>query len=171
MLHSVAVVVNARLLGDLFFLDLKGPQNPKGALTAKELYKHLLNVRVWGFNNNDPGLAFLRRIWAQEGATALTDTTKAHIRKDLASGVCACVKRWCSQSNHLKPGSLRWYGRHVVRELFARGQSTGEITDIMWLTALAGVGVPVGVVSSSSANERCNNIANRHSLLKCFNSI
>jgi hypothetical protein len=135
-------------LGDLFYLDLKGPQNPKGSLTVKELYKHLLNVRVWGFNNNDPGLAFLRRVWAQEGAIILTDSTKSTVRGVLPDGFCMCVKRLCGQQkNHIKLGSLRWYGQHIVRQLFANGHSVKEAADIMWLTALAGVGVPVGLVT------------------------
>jgi hypothetical protein len=152
-MKSIAIPVNARLLGDLFYLDLKGPQNPKGSLSAKELYRHLLNVRVWGFNNNDPGLAFLRRIWAQEGATVLTNTTKSKVRGVLAGGVCGYVKHWWGK-NHIKSGSLRWYGQHIVRQLFARGQSVREAADIMWLTALAGVGVPVGLVSIAYIESR-----------------
>jgi len=137
--------VNAKLLGDLFYLDLKGPQNPAGTLVAKELYQHLLNVRIWGFNNNDPGLAFKRRIWAQEGATVLTSTTKSTVKDVLAGGLCAGIKRF-RHKNDIKEGSLRWYGQHVVRQLASNGLSVKEVADIMWLTALAGVGVPVGLV-------------------------
>jgi hypothetical protein len=147
-MFSIAIPVNARLLGDLFYLDLKGTQHPHGTLTAKELYRHLLNVRVWGFNNNDPGLAFLRRIWAQEGATVLTKTTKSNVRDVVAGGLCIRAKRIYERyKNHIKPGSLRWYGQHVVRQLHASGLSTKEVAEIMWLTAVAGVGVPVSLVS------------------------
>ncbi len=149
--YSIAIPVNARMIGDLFYLDVKGPQNLTGALTAKEVYKHLTNVRVWGFNNNDPGLAFLRRIWAQEGATVLTKTTEANVKDLLASGLVHATKRvFGHHHNHVKSGSLRWYGQHIVRQLSGNGLSSKEITEIMWLTAVAGVGVPVGLVSSSS---------------------
>jgi hypothetical protein len=126
-------------------LDLKGSQNPKGTLTTKELYEHLLNVRIWGFNNNDPGLAFQRRIRAQEGATVLTATTRSTVKDVLAIGLRAGLKRlW--HRNDVKEGSLRWYGQHVIRQLASNGLSVKEVADIMWLTALAGVGVPVSLV-------------------------
>jgi hypothetical protein len=126
-------------------LDLKGSQNPNGTLATKDLYKHLLNVRIWGFNNNDPSLAFQRRIRAQEGATALTTTTNSTVRDVLAVGLCAGVKR-LRHRNDIKEGSLRWYGRHIVHQLASNGLSVKEVADIMWLTALAGVGIPVSLV-------------------------
>ncbi len=134
-------------------MDLKGSQNPKGTLTTKKLYKHLLNVRIWGFNNNDPGLAFQRRIWAQEGATALTTTTKSTVKDVLAIGLCAGLNR-LRHRNDIKEGSLRWYGQHVVRQLASNGLSIKEVADIMWLTALAGVGVPVGLVLTISPSTK-----------------
>jgi hypothetical protein len=134
-------------------LDLKGSQNPKGTLTTKKLYKHLLNVRIWGFNNNDPGLAFQRRIWAQEGATALTTTTKSTVKDVLAIGLCTGLNR-LRHRNDIKEGSLRWYGQHVVRQLASNGLSIKEVADIMWLTALAGVGVPVGLVLTISPSTK-----------------
>ncbi|KAH8587872.1 prostaglandin G/H synthase 2/cyclooxygenase 2, pgh2/cox2 [Bisporella sp. PMI_857] len=146
IIRDIAIPVNARLIGDLFYLDLKGPQNPNGALTTKELYKHLLNVRTWGFNNNDPALAFLRRIWAQEGATVLTNTTRSNVRGVVASRLYMGSKRLFGRyRNHIKLGSLRWYGQHVVRQLSANGISSKEVAETMWLTAVAGIGVPVGL--------------------------
>lgn len=142
------------LLADLFSLDLKGPQNPKGSLSMPDLYKHLLNVRIWGFNNNDPGLAFCRRMWAQDAATVLTSSTKAVIERAIYGEPLTLLEKGkalvfgpSAQTNAVQLGSLRWYGQHIVRELMKSGQTIDEATDLMWLTALAGVGVIVGLVS------------------------
>lgn len=50
-----------------------------------------------------------------------------------------------------KEGSLRWYGHHVVKELLSAGKTVEQVSDISWLTALAGVGVVVSLVSIGSA--------------------
>jgi hypothetical protein len=142
------------LLADLFSLDLKSNQNPTGSLSIPELYKHLLNVRIWGFNNNDPGLAFCRRMWAQDAATVLTKSTKQAIERSLHLEPLSLIEKIKSvaigpvKKDFTQLGSLRWFGQHIVRELLANGQSVDEATDMMWLTALAGVGVPVGMVSN-----------------------
>ncbi|KAH7407996.1 heme peroxidase [Cadophora sp. MPI-SDFR-AT-0126] len=146
VIRDIAIPACSRLIGDLFYLDLKGLQNPHGTLTTKELYKHLLNVRVWGFNNNDPGLAFIRRILAQEGASVLTKTTKASVKKAVTNGLYTNLSTLLKgRQNHIKLGSLRWYGQHIVRQLSANGLSCDEIAEIMWLTGVAGVGVPVSL--------------------------
>lgn len=145
---SIAIPACSRLIGDLFYLDLHGPQNPHGTLTTKDLYKHLLNVRVWGFNNNDPGLAFIRRILAQEGATVLTKTTQASVKEATTNGMYTTARNILKRRrNHINLGSLRWYGQHIVRQLSANGLSCDEVAEIMWLTGVAGVGVPVSLVS------------------------
>ncbi|KAK0106849.1 hypothetical protein ONS95_003571 [Cadophora gregata] len=146
IIRDIAIPACSRLIGDLFYLDLQGPQNPHGALSAKELYKHLLNVRVWGFNNNDSGLAFIRRILAQEGATILTKTTKASVKRAVTGGLCKTLTTVLKgDRKHIKLGSLRWYGQHIVRQLSANGLSCDEVAEIMWLTGVAGVGVPVSL--------------------------
>ncbi|KAG4442109.1 hypothetical protein IFR05_002395 [Cadophora sp. M221] len=146
IIRDIAIPACSRLIGDLFYLDLQGPQNPHGTLTTKDMYKHLLNVRVWGFNNNDPGLAFIRRILAQEGATILTKTTQASVKEATTNGMYTTAKNILKRRrNHINLGSLRWYGQHIVRQLFANGLSCEEVAEIMWLTGVAGVGVPVSL--------------------------
>lgn len=39
LLPSVAIPVNARLLADLFSLDIRSQENPKGTLSISEVYK------------------------------------------------------------------------------------------------------------------------------------
>lgn len=138
------------MLASLFNLDLKSSDNPLGTLSIADLYKHLLNVRIWGFNNNDPGMAWRRRAWATEGATVLTKTTKAMIDAIPSNGndwgILGWLLGWKTRDNRAKEGSLGWYGRQVAKELMAAGKTSSETADICWLTALAGVGVPVGVV-------------------------
>ncbi|KAH9213934.1 heme peroxidase [Leptodontidium sp. 2 PMI_412] len=146
IIRDIAIPACSRLIGDLFYLDLHGPQNPHGTLTTKDLYKHLLNVRVWGFNNNDPGLAFIRRILAQEGATVLTKTTQASVKEATTNGMYTTARNILKRRrNHINLGSLRWYGQRIVRQLSANGLSCDEVAEIMWLTGVAGVGVPVSL--------------------------
>jgi hypothetical protein len=139
------------MLASLFNLDLKSNDNPLGTLSIADLYKHLLNVRIWGFNNNDTGMAWRRRAWASEGAAVLTKTTKAMIdaipNNGNKWGLLGWVLGWKTRDRQAKEGSLGWYGRQVAKELMEAGKTSAETADICWLTALAGVGVPVGVVS------------------------
>lgn len=152
---SVAISVNARMLGDLFCLDLNTDENPRGEHSTAELYKYLLDVRVWGFNNNDPGLAWNRRRYAQEAAVILSKSTEKLLAKVRAEKLprafvdkLKSILPWqeADKSHVPKQGSLRWYGTYVVSELFEAGKTVKEVSDIMWLTALAGVGVNVALV-------------------------
>ena len=141
--------MNAKVLADVFQLDLKSADNPKGSLGISDLYRHLLNVRIWGFNNNDPGMAWRRRAWAQEGADVLTKTTKEvvdGINLETKTGLAWLFSRWPTRPNKAKAGTLASYGREFVKELLGAGKTVEEASEICWLTALAGVGVPVGVV-------------------------
>ncbi|KAI9690830.1 MAG: hypothetical protein M1822_008449 [Bathelium mastoideum] len=149
ILRDVAIPVNAHMLASLFCLDLKSQENPLGSLTIADLYKHLINVRIWGFNNNDPGMAWRRRAWAQEGAAVLTKTTRTMIEGIAVESGRKGLLRWLfgrsPRPSRTKAGSLAWYGCHVAEELMAAGKTENEVADIFWLTALAGVGVPVNV--------------------------
>ncbi|KAF2150654.1 heme peroxidase [Myriangium duriaei CBS 260.36] len=149
IIRDIAIPVNTHMLASLFNLDLKSNDNPLGTLSIAELYKHLLNVRIWGFNNNDPGMAWRRRAWATEGAVVLTKTTKEVIdaigNNGNRWGLFGWLLGWKTRAHQAKEGSLGWYGRQIAKELMAAGKSPSETADIMWLTALAGVGVPVGV--------------------------
>lgn len=151
---SVAIPLNARILADIFLLDLQTKENPDGSLNTSTLYKHLVNVRIWGFNNNDVGLAWRRRMWAREGALALTQstmTTVEGITRDAYSSTLLgfFFGRRSTRPSWAQAGSLRHYGAQVVRKLLEAGKTPAQVADICWLTALAGVGVPVGVVSTA----------------------
>ncbi|KAL2006622.1 hypothetical protein VTN00DRAFT_9290 [Thermoascus crustaceus] len=160
IIRDVAIPLNTRLLADLFSMDLKTPENPNGSLNTATLYKYLMDVRVWGFSNNDPALAWKRRMAAREGAEALTETTlkliKATPRETAAKGITSGIKGLASKvpvvgglfkggSNSSTTGSLRWYGYNVVRELIAAGKSPEETAEICWATALGGVGASISV--------------------------
>lgn len=166
----------------MFSLDLKTPENQNGSLNAATLYEHLLNVRTFGFNNNDPALALQRRKTAREGAEVLTETTRKVVSsspKSLTGGHKGIISKVTGTvtgavtgvASHIplvggffkKPakggqattGSLRWYGQNVVRELIANGKSPEEAAEISWLSAVAGVGAPVGVVRVSHSGFAC----------------
>lgn len=159
-------------MADLFCLDLKTDENSGGTLNTAQLYKHLIDVRIFGFNNNDPALALQRRNEARESAEILTDTTRkaisggsgllggGHGILSKATGaitgaassimskipIIGGIVKKVGKKTQAETGSLRWYGQNVVKEIIAAGKSTEEAADICWLTAVGGVGVPIGVV-------------------------
>ena len=161
-------------MADLFCLDLKTDENKGGSLRTAELYKHLMSVRTFGFNNFDPALALPRRNDAREGSKVLTETTLkviSHGSSSIGSGdgvipkvtgaISDAATRITSKipiigglvtrvgkKSQAETGSLRWYGQNVVKELVAAGKSPEEAADICWLTAVAGVGAPIGMVRS-----------------------
>jgi len=149
IIKDVAIPVNATIIADLFALDLNSPENPTGTLSTAEMYKHLTNVRTWGFNNNDPAMAFRRRLWARESVQVLGKST-GPIVKRLAAGRPGLLTRvinffWPPPEKSVKEGSLRWYGQHVIQELLARGTTVDEAVNIALSTAYAGIAAPVGV--------------------------
>lgn len=159
-------------MADLFCLDLKTDDNDGGSLSTAELYKYLIDVRIFGFNNNDPALALQRRNEARKGAEVLTDTTLKVISSSsnpISSGhgilskatgaitgaatgiaskipVIGGIVKKAGKNAEADTGSLRWYGQNVVKEIIATGKSPEEAADICWLTAVGGVGAPIGVV-------------------------
>lgn len=166
--------MNTRLLADLFSLDLKTDENEKGSYDTATLYTHLLSVRTFGFNNSDPAIALNRRKEAREGAESLTETTlnvvngspksivdapKGIISKatgavtGAVTGVASHIPivgglfKHKGKTANTSTGSLRWYGQNVVREIIAAGSSPEETAEICWLSAVAGVGAPIGLVS------------------------
>ena len=148
--------MNTRLLADLFALDLKTRENKGGSLSGATLYKHLLDVRTFVFNNNDPALALQRRDAAREGVEALTETGLKVISDGGSRSLLSRIPLigWLfgpKKAQRSKPtvGSLRWYGQNVMREIIAAGKSPEETVDISWLTAVGGVGAPIGVVCLS----------------------
>ena len=151
IIRDVAIPLNTQLLADLFYLDLRTDENPDGKLSTAELYKHLLNVRIWGANNTDPAEAWGRRRRAQEGAKILTDTTRKLVNEVSASrglglGVVSALSNVVGPKSYLKKNSLRSCGLKLVETLLAQGESADRITDTMWLNAFGAVGVAVTTV-------------------------
>ncbi len=151
---SLAIPVNARVLADIFSLDLNGEENPKGVHNEAEIYRYLLDIRVWGFVNNDPALAWNRRRWATEAATILSESTQKVVSRiqaeRLPKGIfdkLQSILPWQNDGAKTKQGSMRWYGSYVVSEFLSAGKSVKDVSDILWLTAVGGVGVVVSLVS------------------------
>lgn len=152
LIRDVAIPLNARLLADMFCFDLKSDENPDGVLSATDLYNHLLNVRIWGVNNNDPGQAWNRRRRAQEGAQVITDTTRQLVDevvrgRGIGLGIASALSNPLSRKANLKKDSLRSCGYKLVDELLAQGNSAERVTDNLWLCAFGGIGAPVTAVS------------------------
>ncbi|KAK8256469.1 hypothetical protein IWZ00DRAFT_541955 [Phyllosticta capitalensis] len=158
IIRDVAIPVLTRILADLFTLDLRTEENPKGTLGTAALYKALMDVRTFGFNDNDPAMSWRRRNWAREGATLLTETTVKSIQESSQSpGLFGKIGDSVNDAASKLPiigslvkkpsasGSLRWYGSNVVREIIAAGKNLEETADICWLTGVAGVGAPISM--------------------------
>ncbi|KAI0508307.1 heme peroxidase [Xylaria bambusicola] len=158
IIRDIAIPLNARLLSDLFYFDLKSEENPDGVLSETQFYTHLLNIRIWGVNNNDPAQAWNRRRRAQEGAQVITDTTRKLVDevvrgRGLGLGIASAISNNFSRKAYLKKGSLRSCGYQIIDELLAQGNSAERVTDNLWLTAFGGIGAPVTTVSSSPNQE------------------
>lgn len=166
IIRDFAIPLNAQLLSDIFYFDLRTDENKKGSLSNAELYKHLLNIRVWGVNNNDPAMAWNRRRWAQEGAAIMAKTGRTLV-EDVAGekrgpGFAGHIvnlfsDKYRPRSAGIKQGSLRSCGHKIVQGFLAKGVSPEQTADICWLTAFGGIGVPVTTVSlfkKSSGNVR-----------------
>jgi linoleate 10R-lipoxygenase len=147
-IRDVAIPLNARLLADMFYFDLKSDENPDGVLGTAELYQHLLDIRIWGVNNNDPAQAWARRRRAQEAAKVMSDTTRKLVEevvraRGLGLGISSALSNTFSRKVHLKKDSLRSCGYKLVDEFLAQGNSAERVTDNLWLLAFGGSGVPV----------------------------
>ncbi|KAK5988421.1 Psi-producing oxygenase A [Cladobotryum mycophilum] len=148
IIRDVAIPLNTQLLADLFYFDLRTDENPDGVLGTAELYRYLLDIRIWGVNNNDPGQAWNRRRRAQEGAKVVMDTTRKLVDevsagRGLGLGIASAISSKIGRKANLKKDSLRSCGFKIVEELLAQGNSAEKTTDNLWLTAFGGVGVPV----------------------------
>ncbi|GME60286.1 putative prostaglandin g h synthase 2 cyclooxygenase pgh2 cox2 [Neofusicoccum parvum] len=159
IVRDVAIPLNTRLIADLWCQDLLTDENPKGTLTTPALYKYLMDVRTFGFNNHDPALAWRRRLWARQAAEAIIPsaikavkegTASPHLLGRLGSGIKSGFAKLPLVGRLVKPahkeaGSLRWYGNGVAKELMAAGKTVEETADICWLSAVAGVGAPISL--------------------------
>ncbi|KAI0205662.1 heme peroxidase [Astrocystis sublimbata] len=147
-IRDVAIPLNARLLADLFYFDMKSNENPDGVLSTTELYRHLLNIRIWGVNNNDPAQAWNRRRRAQEGAKVIMETTRKLVdevqrSKGLGLGIASTLSNVLTRKSKIKKDSLRDCGYKIVEELLAQTNSAERVTDNLWLSSFGGSGVPV----------------------------
>ncbi|PYH67779.1 peroxidase/cytochrome P450 family protein [Aspergillus vadensis CBS 113365] len=145
IIRDVAIPLNARIMADLFCLDMKTPENESGSMNAATVYKHLMNVRTWGFNNNDPGLMLQRRKWASESAEALVKTTLKVVNEQAQPQKTHML---ASLTGHKQSVStLRWYGNNVAKQMMEMDMTAAETAEICWLTAVGGVGAPVGLIA------------------------
>ncbi|KAF7507317.1 hypothetical protein GJ744_010751 [Endocarpon pusillum] len=152
ILRDVVIPLNARLLADLFYLDLRtDDENPQGSLSYADVYKHLLNIRVWGSNNNDPAQAWNRRRWAQQSAKVIIDTTRPLVQEVAneknTGGIFTFLSSFLlpngSHGSHIKEGSLRSLGRKLVQAYLANGTSVEKTIDNLWLNGFGAVGILV----------------------------
>ncbi|RDW76906.1 peroxidase/cytochrome P450 family protein [Aspergillus mulundensis] len=171
LIRDVAIPLNARLLGDLFCFDVRSDENPAGTLSAAALYRHLLAIRTWGVNNNDPGEAWNRRRRAQEGAKVVVDSTRKLVDEVVVGrgAEFSFTSAWTliqyyismvflflfgsfaisssagnlSRRAPIRKDSLRSCGYRLVEGLLDQGTSAEQVVDTLWLTAFGGIGVPV----------------------------
>ena len=148
LLRDIAIPLNARLLADIFYFDLKTPENPKGSLCEADLYKHLSNIRTWGANNNDPALAWNRRRWAREGADIMIKSTKELVNDAVHGPPRSLLSFFASslmaRKGSVKNGSLRSCGLKIVETLLeGYGGSIDKTVDALWLNAFGAIAVPV----------------------------
>lgn len=156
IIRDIAIPMNSQLLSDILYLDLRTDENKSGSLSTAEFYKHLLNIRVWAVNNNDPAMSWNRRRWAQEGAAIMTKSGLNLVRDvadekgnpGLAGYLASAISdKHKYRSYGIKKNSLRSCGHKIVQGFLAKGMSPEKTADICWLTALGGIGVPVTTVS------------------------
>ncbi|KAM0207497.1 hypothetical protein ACHAQD_012015 [Fusarium lateritium] len=148
IIRDVAIPLNTQLLADLFYFDLRTEENPDGKLGVAELYRSLLDIRIWGVNNNDPAQAWNRRRRAQEGVKTVVESTKrlvseAEVGRPRGIGLVSAVSSRIGAKSYLKKDSLRSCGLKLVEELLAQGNNIDQVVDNLWLTAFGGIGVPV----------------------------
>ena len=155
ILRDVVIPLDARLLADLFYFDLRtDDENPKGSLSYSEVYTHLLNIRVWGANNNDPGQAWNRRRWAQHSVKTIIDTTRPLVQEvanekntgGIFTYLSSIVSPNGSHNSKVNEGSLRSIGRKLVQGYISNGVSVEQTIDNLWLNGFGAVGILVTVV-------------------------
>jgi cytochrome P450 len=146
ILRDIAIPLNAQLMADWFYLDVKTDENPGGAHSAVQLYRYLVDIRIWAVATNDPAQAWNRRRRAQEAVNAIIPSTRKLVDQVSRSqgfglGIASTIS---SAMSSLKKGSLRSCGHKLVEELLAEdGSSAERVVDKLWLSAFGGVGEPV----------------------------
>lgn len=171
LIRDIAIPLNAQLLADLFYFDLRTDENPNGSLGAADLFRHLLNVRVWGVNDNDPAQSWNRRRRATESVKVLIDSTSTLVNEvsagnGLGFGIANGISGLIGRRSHFKKDSLRSCGYKFVEELLAQGNSAETVVDNLWLTAFGGTGIPVTVVSPNTVTARVVLLTNSCEVLR-----
>lgn len=130
-------------------MDLKTDENPRGSYDIDTLYADMLNIRVWGFANDDPALAWNRRRKAQASMRRLLETTESVVYKIAHSGPVQnffeTVRNGPNASSD--SNSLRAFGREAVAQLLETGRSVQEVAEIMIFTCFGGIGAAISSVA------------------------
>ena len=158
----VAIPVLTQVLAGVFSLDLKTDENPQGSYDIPTLYHDLLTTWTWLFSNLDPARAWNRRREARKACTRLRETTKAYLKRhlpNLPDSTLKSVGLWEKIAeffqgprlhiNHVKEGTLRWYGLQVAAKVVAAVEDVDKAADILTTVAVGGGGLPIGQVGVS----------------------
>ncbi|RDA87471.1 hypothetical protein CP532_2800 [Ophiocordyceps camponoti-leonardi (nom. inval.)] len=144
IVRDVAIPLSAQMLADLFYLDLRSDDNVSGTLSATELYRHLLNIRVWGVENGDPAQAWDRRRRARESVHVIIQSTRRLVDEVAGASLVAKLSGLLSGRAHgAREGTLRACGHQLVTELVGMYDSPERVVDMLWLAAFGGTGVTV----------------------------
>ena len=151
IIRDVAIPVNTQLLADTFYFDLRTDENPDGTLSVAELYRSLVNLRIWGTNNTDPAEAWNRRRRAAEGSNLVLDTTRTLVQEVVASrglgfGLSSALAQRYTRQAYLKKDSLRSHGFKLVDSLLGQGCSVENVIEQLLLMGFAGIGAVVTMV-------------------------
>ncbi|EGP87976.1 unnamed protein product [Zymoseptoria tritici ST99CH_1A5] len=155
LVRDVAIPTLAELLSDIFCLGIKTDENPIGTYNAAGLTRDLLALRTWGFANFDPAQAWRRRREAREAADRLRTRVVAHLKLVTGSSDGGLVSKAIgyltgSSADHPpKANSLRWHGINTARQLLAAGNSYSKTAEILFLSALGGIGSPISQFTES----------------------
>jgi linoleate 10R-lipoxygenase len=113
-----------------------------------DLYKSMVNLRIWATNNTDPAESWNRRRRAAEGAKVIIDSTRKLVDEVVSSrgfglGLTSTLAKKFSRQAYLKDHSLRSAGFKLVDALLGQGASAENVTDQLWLMAFGEIGVLV----------------------------
>jgi linoleate 10R-lipoxygenase len=146
-----------RCLADLFQFDLETEENPNGEYDTNSLYSDLLDIRIWGFEDDDPAQSWNRRRKAQVAMRRLLASTETYLKNVYPSGpirniIHAVTSGGASHSNR---GSLRSFGRDQALKMLASGKGIEEIAETMVFSALGGVGSAISTVNDPENHNSC----------------
>lgn len=151
--YSVAIPLNARLLAELFSLNVKTSTNESAAHTSSELYTLLLNVRNWvDYPHADLSTMWYRRRKAQEASAVLTKSTKDSFSRavekpwSISSWLWGTEVEATSQSTSV----LKDVGAEIAESIQQIAGSHEDSAKLAWMLATSNIGNPVAAVSAIS---------------------